>query len=305
MTVAVDTGYAQYSGNFIPEIWSGKLQVKFYASSVLGEITNNDWEGEIKNMGDKVHIRTIPTITVRDYKKGMNLTNEVPESTPIELNIDHGKYFSVVVDDVDDVQSDIKMMDTFTGDASEQMKRTIDTDVLTNAPVSAAAENKGATAGIISGSYNLGATGSPVQLNKTNILDFLVDLGTVLDEQNVPETGRFVVIPAWAAGMIKKSDLKDAAITGDSQSVLRNGRLGMIDRFTLYSSNNLPGVTDGSSKCFNILAGTKDAISFASQITKVETLRAQSTFGNIVRGLNIYGYGVTKPEALAVGYVYR
>ena len=95
-------GYsASASGSkFIPEIWSGKLQVKFYKSTVLGEITNNDWEGEIKGQGDKVNIRAIPTITIRDYTKGQNLTNEVPVSTPIELNIDKGKYFSVVVDEI-------------------------------------------------------------------------------------------------------------------------------------------------------------------------------------------------------------
>ena len=68
--------------NFIPEVWSGKLQVKFYKSTVLGEITNNDWEGEIKGQGDKVYIRTIPTITISPYQKGMNLTSQVPNSTP-------------------------------------------------------------------------------------------------------------------------------------------------------------------------------------------------------------------------------
>jgi len=108
MSVSVNSGYYTasstadaYAGNFIPEVWSGKLQVKFYKSTVLGEITNNDWEGEIKGQGDKVHIRTIPTITIRSYTKGQNLTSEVPQSTPLELLIDKGKYFAVVLDDVD------------------------------------------------------------------------------------------------------------------------------------------------------------------------------------------------------------
>lgn len=161
MSVAVTGGYTQYAGNFIPEIWSGKLQVKFYRSTVLGEITNNDWEGEIKGQGDKVNIRTIPTITVSDYTKGMNLSNQVPTSTPIELNIDKGKYFSVVVDDVDAVQSDIKLMDIFTNDASEQMKIAIDGDVLNAVKAAAATANKGATAGAISGNLNLGTDAAP------------------------------------------------------------------------------------------------------------------------------------------------
>ena len=123
------------------------MQAKFYKTTVLSEITNNDWEGEIKGQGDKVYIRSIPTITVRSYVKGQNLTNEVPMSTPLELNIDKGQYFSVVLDDVDAVQADVKLMDMFTNDATEQMKITIDTDVLNGVKASAAAANKGATAG--------------------------------------------------------------------------------------------------------------------------------------------------------------
>lgn len=302
MTVAVSAGYTQYSGNFIPEIWSGKLQVKFYKSTVLGEITNNDWEGEIKGQGDTVNIRTIPTITIRDYTKGMNLTNEVPTSTPIELTISNGKYFSVVVDDVDAVQADVKLMDIFTNDASEQMKIAIDSDVLNGSKAAAATANKGATAGALSGNLNLGTDASPRAASKTTVLDIILDMGQALDEQNVPETGRWLVIPAWMAAIIKGSELRQAYLTGDSVTPLRNGKIGMIDRFTVYVSNNLPKTADGDSY---VMGGTSDAISFASQITNVETLRAQSTFGNIMRGLNVYGYKVIKPEALVNAIVVK
>jgi len=323
MSVSVNSGYYTsgstsdaYAANFIPEVWSGKLQVKFYKSTVLGEITNNDWEGEIKGQGDKVHIRTIPTITIRSYTKGQNLTSEVPQSTPLELLIDKGKYFAVVLDDVDAVQADVKLMDMFTNDASQQMKISIDGDVLGSVYADAATANKGATAGAISGDINLGATGAPRQCTSANVLDMILDMGQVLDEQNVPEDGRWVVIPAWMASLVKRSDLKQAYLTGDSVTPLRNGKIGMIDRFTVYVSNNLAKVTDlgsdaaaggtggaADSQAWRILAGTRDAISFASQITNVESLRAQSTFGNIMRGLNVYGYKVTKPEALVAGYV--
>ena len=295
MSFPVASGRTQYSGNFIPEIWSGKLQAKFYKTTVFSEISNNDWEGEIKGQGDKVHIRTIPTITINSYSKGDNLTNQVPTSAPIELLIDQGKYFAVVLDDVDAVQTDVKLMDMFTNDATEQMKIAIDALILDGVKGSAAAANKGATAGVISGNVNLGTDGAPRAVTKANILDLILDAGQVLDEQNVPESGRWLVIPSWMAAMIKNSDLKQAYLTGDSVSPLRNGKLGMIDRFQVYVSNNLPKTADGDSY---LLAGTKDAITFASQMTNVETLRAQSTFGNIVRGLNVFGYSVIKPEAL-------
>jgi hypothetical protein len=131
------------------------------------------------------------------------------------------------------------------------------------------------------------------------VIDLLVDLGTVLDEQNVPETDRFMVIPAKMAGIIKKSDLKDASLTGDSQTPLRNGRLGMIDRFTLYVSHNL--YLNGSE--YNLIAGHKMGFTFASQMTEMQTLQAESTFGKIIRGLQVFGYKVVKPEALAQGVV--
>jgi hypothetical protein len=314
------SGVDSYAGTggskFIPEIWSGKLQVKFYKSTVLGEITNNDWESEIKGMGDKVRIRSIPTITINNYSKGMNLTNQVPTSTPLELNIDKGKYFAVVLDDVDKVQADVQLMDMFTDDASQQMKIAIDGDVLGNVYADAATGNKGANAGVISSGINLGATGSPRQVTSSTVLDMILDMGLCLDEQNVPETGRWVVIPAWMASLIKRSDLKQAYLTGDSVTPLRNGKLGLIDRFTVYVSNNLATTADlgtdaasggtgaaADSTAWNIMAGTRDAISFASQITNVETLRAQSTFGSIMRGLNVYGYKVVKPEALVAGYI--
>ena len=295
MAFPVAAGRTQYSGNFIPEIWSGKLQAKFYKTTVFSEISNNDWEGEISGQGDKVRIRTIPTITINDYAKGDNLTNQVPTSTPIELNIDKGKYFAVVLDDVDSVQTDIKLMDIFTNDATEQMKMAIDGLVLDGVKASAATANKGATAGAISGNLNLGTDAAPRAVTKANILDLILDAGQALDEQNVPETGRWLVIPSWMAAMIKNSDLKQAYLTGDQTSILRNGKLGMIDRFMVYVSNNLPKTADGDSY---VMAGTKDAITFASQMTNVETLRAQSTFGNIVRGLNVFGFSVVKPEAL-------
>ena len=309
MSVGVTSGYYvsgqttnSYAGNFIPELWSGKLQVKFYKSTVLGEITNNDWEGEIKGQGDKVHIRTIPTISVRDYTKGMNLTNEVPVSTPLELTIDYGKYFSVVVDDIDAHQADVKLMDMFTNDASQQMKIAIDALVLNGVKAAAASANQGATAGNISGNLNLGTDASPVGFSKTTALDTILNMGLALDEQNVPEEGRWIVLPAWAGAIIKGSELRQAYLTGDSVSPLRNGKIGQIDRFTVYLSNNLPKTADGDSY---IMAGTRDAISFASQITNVETLRAQSTFGNIMRGLNVFGYKVTKPEALVNGVIVK
>lgn len=306
MSYPVSAGRPNYSGNFIPEIWSGKLIENFYDATVLAAIANTDYEGEIKNQGDTVNIRTIPNITIRDYVKGQSLVVENPDKPKLQLVIDKGEYFACVEDDIDRVQSDVKLMDMWSKDASEQMKIKIDQRVLSDILPDIAATNKGATAGAVSSAFNLGTTGSPLTVSKdgsggtTSVTDLVVDMGTVLDEANCPEQNRFLIIPARMAGLIKKSELKDASLTGDSQSPLRNGRLGMIDRFTIYVSHNLK-VT--SSTKYSIIAGTKMGFTFASQMTEMETIRSETTFGDIIRGLQVYGYKVVKPEALVESVV--
>ena len=187
-------------------------------------------------------------------------------------------------------------MDMWSKDASERMKIKIDQRVLTDLLPDVSANNKGTTAGAISGNIDLGVAGTPEALTKTNVIDKIVDMGTVLDEANAPEGDRFLVIPAKMAGLIKQSDLKDASITGDTTSPLRNGRLGMIDRFTVFVSHNLKKTSGGE---FSVIGGHKMGFTFASQMTNMETIRSETTFGNIIRGLQVYGYKVTKPEALA------
>jgi hypothetical protein len=299
MAFPVTAGRPNYSGNFIPEIWSGKLIENFYDATVLAAISNTNYEGEIRKMGDTVNIRTTPEITIKTYVKGQTLSVENPDKPKIQLVIDKGEYFACIEDDVDKVQTDVNLMDTWSKDASERMKIKIDQRVLTDILPNISSLNKGATAGRITGNINLGTTGAPVAITKANVLDYIVDMGTVLDEANCPESDRFLIIPAKMAGFIKKSDLKDASLTGDSISVLRNGRLGMIDRFTLYMSHNL-SVTSGK---FSIISGHKMGFTFASQMTEMESLRAESTFGNVIRGLQVYGYQVVKPEALSQGIV--
>lgn len=294
----VETGQADYGSNgtsrFIPQIWSGKLIEKLYARTCFAEIANTDYEGEIKNQGDTVIIRTTPTLTIRDHKMGATLTYEQPESAPVELRIDKGKYFAFECDDVAAYQSDIKLMDSWSEDGGQQMKISIDTSVLATIYADAGAENAGATAGAKSAAYNLGTAAAPVTLTKDNVLDYIADIGSVLDEQNVPEDGRWLVIPAWVKNLLKKSDLRDAGITGDGTSVIRNGKIGVLDNFTTYVSNNM-SVVGGNT---NIVFGHKKSLTFASQLTKLETLKNPNKFGNLIRGLNVYGYKVIDPKAM-------
>src|SRR5271166_5708777 len=149
-----------YSGVFIPQIWSGKLVEKFYKATVLAAISNTDYEGEIKNCGDTVNIRTRPTITVSDYQVDMDLAVQRPSSNLVVLQINNGKYFNVALDDVMEVQSDIDLMNIWAQDAAEQMKISVDTSVLSylSTTTDIASTNYGATAGAITAAINLGTT---------------------------------------------------------------------------------------------------------------------------------------------------
>jgi hypothetical protein len=296
-------GQPNYSGVFIPEIWSAKLIDKYYDGTVLTSISNTDYEGEISNMGDKVIIRTRPTLDIHDYEIGQTLQHQRPNAPTLELLIDKGFYWDTIIDDIVEKQQDINQMNIWAEDASEQLKIKLDTRVLAGMIPDVSATTKGATAGRISNNLNLGVTGSPIAITRTNVLDHIMFLGQALDEENNPETGRFLLLPFWMTTLLKLSDIKDASLTGDGTSPLRNGRVGMIDRFTVYNSNLLPRYSDGGNTTYHVIAGTTAGLTFATQLTKTEDLRAESTFGDIMRGLMVYGYKVVKPEALALGYV--
>lgn len=314
-----------YSGTFIPSIWSSKLNVKFYAASVFADICNRNWEGEISNVGDKIVINNIPSLTINDYTVGGTLTYQTPTPNTIEMIVDRAKYFGFNVSDVLEYQSKPDLMNMFSNDAAEQMRIVIDSTCLYRTFSGGAAANRGATAGVKSGSINLGIDTAPVNLSATanTILDTVLGMATVLDEQNVPDSDRYLVIDPATRMRLFNSDLKQAQLTGDSSSPIRNGRIGTIDRFTVYLSNQLPYAAagaatpwfsgDGSESTVTsagadlkrraIIAGHKSAISFASQMTKTEQLRNPTDFGDLVRGLQIFGHKVTKPEALALAIV--
>ena len=294
-----------YSGTFIPEIWSTNLVKEYYDGTVLNEVTNTEYEGEISSHGDKVIIRTQPSVTMRPYEIGKPLETEFPTGGTIELLIDKGLYWQTAIDDVIAKQQDIDQMRLWAQRASEELKVMLDTEVLAYIPANVHAANTGNDAGRISGNLQLGTDAEAVQIDRDTALDMVMYLGQALDEQNVPETGRFLVLPFWITTLLKLSDLKAVHTTGDGTSPLRNGLVGTIDRFRVFNSNLLPNNSGASGTEWRsvMLAGHKDGMTFATQLTKTEEMRSEKTFGDIMRGLVVYGYKMIKPEAVAVGYV--
>jgi hypothetical protein len=263
-------------------VFSKLLQAKFYSKSILPEISNTDYEGEISGQGDKVIIRTVPAVTINDYAG--TITTQELTTAKIEMLIDKAKYYSFKVDDVLAAQADINMLDGASTDASEGMRIAVETEVL---------------AGAVTGATTIGAQ---TDVTTANILENILTMSKQLDELNIPEEGRFIVLSPEYISMLKQSELRQAYLTGDATSPLRNGLVGMIDRFKVFQSNMVYKPASGGDAGYtHVLAGHPKALSFASQFTNTETVRMQDTFGDQVRGLKVYGSKVVTPDALVVG----
>ena len=274
------TGNNLPNGNFLPAVWSKKLNNKYYAQVCLMDITNNDWQGEIVGQGSQVEIRSRPTVQTFDMSENQKIQYQDVTDDKQTLLLDKARGFAVKVGDIDQAQSDIKILNELTTDAGFQMKIAVEKQVFSTV-------YSDATNSITS-----------LTLDKTNIIDWIIDAEVLLQQNNIPDDGRWIVLPPKAGGLIQKSDLKNAAITGDPQSIMRknmnNGRLGQIGGMTVYISNNLTS----SGTTFQCIAGHKSAITFASQIVKVENVRLQDYYGDAVRGLNVYGYKTVIPGGL-------
>lgn len=309
-----------YSGTFIPTVWAAKLAAKFYAASVYGDISNTDYQGDIGGMGDKVTINTAPTITVSNYVAGSGVTYQAPTPSSQDLLIDKGKYFAFQINDVLEYQAKPNLMDIFSTDAAEQMRIAVDSNVVYNTFNKCDPANMGAVAGVKSGLFNLGTDAAPITLTAANVLQKILELASVLDEQNVPSSDRWLCIDPLTRTLLLQSNLAQAQFMGDAKSPVRNGLIGEIDRFKVYVTNQLPVGTAGTAtpwvsgdgtetsvtsagtvlKRRAIIAGHKSALTFASQITKMETVRNTADFGDYIRSLNVYGFKMIAGKAAAL-----
>lgn len=267
---------AAIKDTFIPQLWSARLLAHLDKNLVLGNLVNRDYEGEIRNYGDTVKINQIGDITVKDYTQGTPIDYEDVSGEATELHIDQQKYWAFKVEDIDAAQANIALMDRAMERASYKLRDTVD------AYIAKHAEEAGN------------------QINQTTLdtpesaYDALVKMSVALDEANVPETGRWAVVPPWFYGLILKDDRFVASGVQSAAESLATGRIGGAATFTVYKSNNL--VTDAGVT--SIMAGTNAGITFAQQILKTESIRMQEQFADAVRGLLVFGDKVVKPKAL-------
>lgn len=267
---------------FIPEVWAKELRSEFEKDLVYVSLCNRDYEGEIAQAGDTVHIETIGDVTVGNYVKGTTqIAPEDLDTSDQTLTISQSKYFAFKVDDVDKRQAAGQLVNKGMERSAYALKDAADQYV--------AGLYTGADAGNVIDTVHID-TGD-------HAYEYLVDLGVLLDEANVPQAGRWAVCPPWYFGLLVTSKYATNAAFAGANAAITSGKVGELAGFMLYKSNNVPVITGDD---YAVTAGTRDAISFADQINEVEALRMQSEFADMVRGLHLYGAKMVEPKAIAV-----
>ncbi|MBN2162443.1 MAG: hypothetical protein JW713_05830 [Pontiellaceae bacterium] len=304
------SGVQSYHGTYIPQIWSANILEQFYAGTCLTKITNSDYEGEIKAKGDTVHIRTGAEIEDFEYEIGGGVNAVTPKPGIIELVVDKSRGYAFNVNPLVTKQADVDFVAQWSRDASERIKINIERAFFADVYADAHEANQGNYAGNVSGGtaggYNLGSLATPFALTKSNAVEFITSMDSVMTENDVPLNDRFAVLPEWMCHRLQNSDLKNANEMGDSKSPVRTGIIGRIGHLDIYSSNLLYhfiNTTDSNSKCCYPVFGQKSAMTFAWQLVMDEELPNPTDFGRIHRGLQVYGYKVVRPEALGTAVV--
>lgn len=222
------------------------------------------------------------------------------------MRVNKASDFAVVRDDVDQAQFwDKDFLGKLAQDASKKINIKIDTGLLGSVYVDAAATNKGVAAGAKTGFYNLGATGSPLAITKTNILDIIHNrMQSVASEANWDDEDCFLAMPTWMKGLLNVSDYKDESMTGMPSS-LKGGKFGKIGMFQSYQTNLYTGISDSGKTAFPVLFGSKSAIAFVSQLSKTQYFpNLEATSGSGMAGINLYDWKVINSELLGVLYCY-
>lgn len=301
MPVPAASGYPQYSNSLITPIFKMDLLDRFYETTVYKDISTTEYTGELNKGGDQITFMREPKVIVRDYNKNDKIVHDTIDAEPVTMTVDRAKTFSIKFNHIDEkqIQNFEKWKAAFLKSAGHEMQRAVDPELLNEMWTSVAEYNQGDSAGLISENINLGITGTPVAINKSNIVDVFNEIHQVLDEALAPREGRFIVLPPAALTVIKGSELRLAYATGLSWSPLTNGKIpGEVGGFTVLESVNVPSVIDGAVRAYHIVAGVKMATAFASQIEESRVITDKDDFANYYQGLNVYGFKVLYPDAL-------
>lgn len=304
MAIGVNAGFTQNDGLINGTLFTRMAIEKWYAQSVLANISTSEYEPDIKQAGTTISIPIGAEGTVKTYVKGMTLTADDLTNTNINFTLDKAIYEFIKMDKVDVATDKVGLLELAMLRATKQFAVKVDQDVLGTIYTQAHAANQGVAAGVRSGSINLGAAGAPVALTPANIVDTINRTTQVLCEQEAPpDSEMFIVLPSWAVTNLRLSpELRSALVSGLSVSAALSGEIpAMISGLTIYKSNQIASANDvaAGKVGWHIVAGWKRSTAFAGQVIETdEEVKFQDQFAVGRRKLFIYGSKVVKPEGL-------
>lgn len=297
----------QTNSFFLPSIYSKKVLNFFRKASVVEAITNTDYAGEISAYGDSVKIIKEPTITVYDYTRGSDTTSTKLTDQEITLVVDSAKAFKFIVDDIETNMSHVNFKEVASSSAAYSLKDSYDAAVLTTmfAGVSASGPDHVIGADAAAGSAGVGETTASVDLgvaSEVDPLDLMARMARLLDDQSVPEENRwFVASPDFYEELSQSGSKLLSVDFNAGQGSIRNGLVssGKLRGFDMYKSNNVPSVSTATGQC---LGGHMSSTATANTILSTEVIRDPSSFGDIVRGLHVYGAKVLRDDAMVKAF---
>ena len=295
----------QTNSFFLPKVYSKQVLNFFRKASVVEAITNTDYAGEIAAYGDSVRIIKEPTITVYQYERGADVTKTALTDQEVTLIVDVANAFKFIVDDIETNMSHVNFRDVATSSAAYALRDAFDAGVLASmfAGVSASAPDHIIGADAAVGTAGVNETTASIDLiDVADPLDVMARMARLLDDQSIPEEGRwFVASPAFYEALSQSSSKLLSVDYNAGQGSIRNGLVssGKLRGFNMYKSNNIAATATATGKC---LAGHMSSTATAQTITSTEVIRDPSSFGDIVRGLHVYGAKVLRPEALVSAF---
>lgn len=255
---------------FKPEVWAELTNRNLNKQLVFGALANRNYEGKIENMGSSVRVPSIGSVTVGDYT-GADITFQEDTGAYQTININKAKYFALKMDDVDKAQAIPGVIEALTDQAIYEMADVVDTEL-----AKLYAKCKSKVAGVI---------------GTDKVSDRIIDLAVKMDEDNVPTANRWLVISPEIYGQLIKevpTISKGENTLGINQSYF----IGSWGGFTIYKSNNV----QRTAKKYHCMAGVSAGLTLAMQINKMEAGRFEKSFGEYVKGLQLFGCDVMETE---------
>ena len=299
----------QTNSFFLPKIYSKKVLNFFRKASVVEAITNTDYSGEINAYGDSVKIIKEPVITVYQYERGADVTKTALTDQETSLVVDTANAFKFIVDDIETSMSHVNFKEVAASSAAYALRDAFDEGVIATmfAGVSASSPNHilgsdNATdlaAGTFDGTGNLDLG---FGTDEHDPLDIMAYMARLLDEQDIPEEGRWFLAPPSFYEQLGQSSSKLMSVDFNAgQGSIRNGLVssGKLRGFDMYKSNNVATPSNAAGK---ILGGHMSSTATAQTITSTEVIRDPESFGDICRGLHVYGSKVLRPEAMVSAF---